>query len=111
MIFESIFHTIIALIISHNYLTRLKRIWFFLQDFTGVPAVVDLAAMRDAIKRLGGDANKINPLVSYYFNNAYFLYGSCIFFSNVTCFAFLMGFHNGCLTFYGLKHRCQLILL
>eukprot|EP00250_Pteridium_aquilinum_P019392 c24413_g1_i1 orf=426-3311(+) len=34
-----------------------------LQDFTGVPAVVDLAAMRDAIKRLGGDANKINPLV------------------------------------------------
>ena len=33
------------------------------QDFTGVPAVVDLAAMRDAIKRLGGDANKINPLV------------------------------------------------
>lgn len=34
-----------------------------LQDFTGVPAVVDLAAMRDAIKRLGGDADKINPLV------------------------------------------------
>lgn len=34
-----------------------------LQDFTGVPAVVDLAAMRDAMKRLGGDANKINPLV------------------------------------------------
>lgn len=34
------------------------------QDFTGVPCVVDLAAMRDAIKRLGGDPNKINPLVS-----------------------------------------------
>lgn len=34
-----------------------------LQDFTGVPCVVDLAAMRDAIKRLGGDAAKINPLV------------------------------------------------
>ncbi|KAG6546247.1 hypothetical protein Mapa_012286 [Marchantia paleacea] len=34
-----------------------------LQDFTGVPAVVDLAAMRDAIKRLGGDPTKINPLV------------------------------------------------
>jgi len=34
-----------------------------LQDFTGVPAVVDLAAMRDAIKRLGGDPQKINPLV------------------------------------------------
>jgi len=33
-----------------------------LQDFTGVPAVVDLAAMRDAVKRLGGDPNKINPL-------------------------------------------------
>jgi aconitate hydratase len=34
-----------------------------LQDFTGVPAVVDLAAMRDAMKRLGGDPQKINPLV------------------------------------------------
>ncbi|OGP08555.1 MAG: aconitate hydratase 1 [Deltaproteobacteria bacterium GWA2_45_12] len=33
-----------------------------LQDFTGVPAVVDLAAMRDAIKNLGGDPQKINPL-------------------------------------------------
>ena len=33
-----------------------------LQDFTGVPAVVDLAAMRDAMARLGGDATKINPL-------------------------------------------------
>jgi aconitate hydratase len=34
-----------------------------MQDFTGVPAVVDLAAMRDAIVEMGGDANKINPLV------------------------------------------------
>ncbi|UCD90022.1 MAG: aconitate hydratase AcnA [Desulfobacterales bacterium] len=34
-----------------------------MQDFTGVPAVVDLAAMRDAVKDLGGDPNKINPLV------------------------------------------------
>src|SRR5262245_16333200 len=34
-----------------------------MQDFTGVPAVVDLAAMRDAMKMLGGDAKKINPLV------------------------------------------------
>ncbi|WP_406720939.1 aconitate hydratase AcnA [Thioclava litoralis] len=34
-----------------------------MQDFTGVPAVVDLAAMRDGIKGLGGDAQKINPLV------------------------------------------------
>jgi aconitate hydratase len=33
-----------------------------LQDFTGVPAVVDLAAMRDAIARLGGDPQRINPL-------------------------------------------------
>lgn len=33
-----------------------------LQDFTGVPAIVDLAAMRDAMKSLGGDAEKINPL-------------------------------------------------
>ena len=33
-----------------------------MQDFTGVPAVVDLAAMRDAMSALGGDPNKINPL-------------------------------------------------
>ncbi|RLA28225.1 MAG: aconitate hydratase AcnA, partial [Gammaproteobacteria bacterium] len=33
-----------------------------MQDFTGVPAVVDLAAMRDAVVKLGGDAKKINPL-------------------------------------------------
>ena len=33
-----------------------------MQDFTGVPAVVDLAAMRDGIVGLGGDAQKINPL-------------------------------------------------
>ncbi len=34
-----------------------------LQDFTGVPAVVDLAALRSAMKRMGGDPQKINPLV------------------------------------------------
>lgn len=34
-----------------------------LQDFTGVPAVVDLACMRDAMNKLGGDSDKINPLV------------------------------------------------
>src|SRR5215203_6548324 len=34
-----------------------------MQDFTGVPAVVDLAAMRDAMAELGGDPAKINPLV------------------------------------------------
>ena len=33
-----------------------------MQDFTGVPAVVDLAAMRDAMQALGGDPDKINPL-------------------------------------------------
>src|ERR1700729_2793542 len=33
-----------------------------MQDFTGVPAIVDLAAMRDAMKMLGGDPEKINPL-------------------------------------------------
>ena len=33
-----------------------------LQDFTGVPAVVDLAAMRDAVRSLGGDARRVNPL-------------------------------------------------
>jgi aconitate hydratase len=34
-----------------------------MQDFTGVPAIVDLAAMRDAMDEMGGDAKKINPLV------------------------------------------------
>ncbi|MCL6230138.1 aconitate hydratase AcnA [Bartonella bilalgolemii] len=34
-----------------------------MQDFTGVPAVVDLSAMRDAMDKLGGDAEKINPLI------------------------------------------------
>ena len=34
-----------------------------MQDFTGVPAIVDLAAMRSAMARLGGDPSKINPVV------------------------------------------------
>src|SRR5947199_6645610 len=34
-----------------------------MQDFTGVPAVVDLAAMRDAMEALGGDPARVNPLV------------------------------------------------
>ena len=34
-----------------------------MQDFTGVPAVVDLAAMRDAMRAMGGDPKKINPLL------------------------------------------------
>lgn len=33
-----------------------------LQDFTGVPAVVDFAAMRDAVKKIGGNPEKINPI-------------------------------------------------
>ena len=40
-----------------------RRARALMQDFTGVPAVVDLAAMRDAMVKLGGDPNKINPLV------------------------------------------------
>jgi len=35
-----------------------------MQDFTGVPAVVDLAAMRDAIRTLGGDPERVNPLIA-----------------------------------------------
>jgi len=38
----------------------------FPQDFTGVPAVVDLACMRDAMNKLGSDSNKINPLVCFF---------------------------------------------
>ena len=34
-----------------------------MQDFTGVPAIVELAAMREAMARMGGDPKKINPLV------------------------------------------------
>ena len=33
-----------------------------MQDFTGVPAVVDLAAMREAVRRLGGNVDQVNPL-------------------------------------------------
>ncbi len=40
-----------------------KPVRVLLQDFTGVPAIVDLAAMRSAVKRLGGDPKKINPLI------------------------------------------------
>jgi len=45
---------------SHEIAYRPARV--LMQDFTGVPAVVDLAAMRDAMVNLGGDATKINPL-------------------------------------------------
>ena len=46
---------------SHEIAFRPARV--LMQDFTGVPAVVDLAAMRDAMVELGGDAKKINPLI------------------------------------------------
>jgi aconitate hydratase len=46
---------------EHEFAFRPARV--LMQDFTGVPAVVDLAAMRDAMKALGGDPKKINPLV------------------------------------------------
>ncbi len=46
---------------DHEIAFRPARV--LLQDFTGVPSVVDLAAMRDAMKMLGGDPKKINPLV------------------------------------------------
>ncbi len=46
---------------DHEIAFRPARV--LMQDFTGVPAVVDLAAMRDAMVKLGGDPAKINPLV------------------------------------------------
>ena len=46
---------------EHEIAFRPARV--LMQDFTGVPAVVDLAAMRDAMAALGGDPDKINPLV------------------------------------------------
>ena len=46
---------------DHEIAYRPARV--LMQDFTGVPAVVDLAAMRDAMAKLGGDPKKINPLV------------------------------------------------
>ena len=59
---------ITALSLPRNQRSAEKEIAFtparvLMQDFTGVPAIVDLAAMRDAMTRLGGDPNKINPLV------------------------------------------------
>ena len=73
-----------------------------LQDFTGVPAVVDLAAMRDGIARLGGDPNKVNPLqpvelvidhsvqVDYFGQaNAFQLNAELEFFRNKERYAFL----------------------
>ncbi len=47
--------------VQHEISFRPARV--LMQDFTGVPAVVDLAAMRDALAKLGGNAQKINPLI------------------------------------------------
>jgi aconitate hydratase len=57
-----------ALASWHPGETKEKEVSFMparvlLQDFTGVPAVVDLAAMREAMRKLGGDPKKINPLL------------------------------------------------
>lgn len=48
---------------SERFNLPFKPARVLMQDFTGVPAVVDLAAMRSALKRLGGDPRKVNPLV------------------------------------------------
>ncbi len=37
--------------------------YYYYYYYSGVPAVVDFAAMRDAVKKLGGDPNKVNPIV------------------------------------------------
>ena len=47
---------------SNDHEIALKPVRVLMQDFTGVPAIVDLATMRDAMKDLGGDPQKINPL-------------------------------------------------
>src|ERR1700744_6729720 len=48
--------------VEHEISFRPARV--LMQDFTGGPAVVDLAAMRDAMSSLGGDAEKVNPLAA-----------------------------------------------
>ncbi|HEY4050663.1 MAG TPA: aconitate hydratase AcnA [Acidobacteriaceae bacterium] len=82
-----------------------------MQDFTGVPAIVDLAAMRDAMKQLGGDPEKINPLQpaelvidhsvqvdEYGVSNAYSINAALEFQRNRERYAFLKwgqsAFHN-----------------
>src|SRR5687767_10792215 len=57
---ESLAKWALAPYIQKEIAFRTSRV--LLQDFTGVPAVVDLAAMRDALARLGGDPKRINPL-------------------------------------------------
>jgi aconitate hydratase len=47
---------------TNEYEIPFKPARVILQDFTGVPAVVDFAAMRDAVLKLGGDPERINPI-------------------------------------------------
>lgn len=65
---KTVHTTDIESVLSLSQESKSKEISFYparvlMQDFTGVPAVVDLAAMRDAMKNLGGNPQKINPLV------------------------------------------------
>lgn len=57
---QAVFHWLKERKSKHEIAYRPARV--LMQDFTGVPAVVDLAAMRDAMVKLGGDPQKINPL-------------------------------------------------
>ncbi len=57
---ESLAHWNVKVPVDKEIAFRTARV--LLQDFTGVPCVVDLAAMRDAMVRLGGDPTRINPL-------------------------------------------------
>ncbi|MEP6692627.1 MAG: aconitate hydratase AcnA, partial [Gemmatimonadaceae bacterium] len=57
---EALSHWDVKANVEQEIAFRTSRV--LLQDFTGVPAVVDLAAMRDALAKLGGDATRINPL-------------------------------------------------
>jgi len=57
---ETLAHWNVTTPVEKEIAFRTSRV--LLQDFTGVPCVVDLAAMRDAIVKLGGDAARINPL-------------------------------------------------
>ena len=50
-------------VVEHRPVVPFKPSRVVMQDFTGVPAVVDLAAMRSAVARLGGDPKKVNPVV------------------------------------------------
>jgi len=57
---SSKFHILLSLVMCKKYISCC--LFNYKQDFTGVPAVVDFAAMRDAVKKLGGNPNKINPV-------------------------------------------------